>query len=199
MMHTALRNQPHMYNGPNATEVVCKPQTGVLEWWVPQDGRRQVWNNSSLVEAVLLAHALLPSWFAHFDEASCYVGETFSSMSRNRGRWSSTSIRLVGSLWELLKAHGCSHSMVWKAVTWSHPPAEEARRCNLVTCPGGRNLFGEQLDSLCYTWRGETMSQESWLVSSEAILRLLGMHAAPGSSFYTSLKHGRVTELTAGT
>lgn len=58
-----------MYNGPNATEVVCKPQTGVLEWWEPQDGRIQVWNNSSLVEASSLAYAL-PSWFAHFDEAA---------------------------------------------------------------------------------------------------------------------------------
>lgn len=94
--------------------------------------------------------------------------------------------------------HSCSLSVVWKAVTGSHPPAEKARRCSLVTCPGGRNLFGEQLDSLCHTWRGETMSQQSWLVSSEALPRLLGAHRAPGSSFCTSLKHGRVTGLTTG-
>lgn len=47
--------------------------------------------------------------------------------------------------------HSCSLSVVWKAVTGSHPPAEKARRCSLVTCPGGRNLFGEQLDGLCHT------------------------------------------------
>ena len=94
--------------------------------------------------------------------------------------------------------HSCSYSVVWKAVTGSHPPAEEARRCSLVTCPGGRNLFGEQLDSLCHTWRGEMMSQQSWLVSSETLPRLLGAHRTPGSSFYTSLKHGRIAGLTMG-
>lgn len=57
-----------MCNGPSAAEV-GKPQTGVLEWWVPQGVGRQAWSNSSLLEAVSLAYALLPSWFAHFGEA----------------------------------------------------------------------------------------------------------------------------------
>lgn len=94
--------------------------------------------------------------------------------------------------------HSCSCSVVWKAVTRSHPLAKEARRCSLVMCPGGRNPFGEQLDSLCHTWRGEMMSRESWLMSSEALLRLLGARGAPGSSFYASLEHARVAGLTTG-
>lgn len=57
-----------MCNGPSAAEV-HKPQTDALEWWASQGAGRQAWSNSSLLEAVSLAYALLPSWRAHFDEA----------------------------------------------------------------------------------------------------------------------------------
>ena len=78
----------------------------------------------------------------------------------------------------------CSHSIVWKAVTWSHLPAEEAGRCNFAMCPGRRNIFGEQLDSLCHSWRDKTMSQETRQVNSRALLRAQAPRCALGPRLF---------------